>query len=99
MNAALPFRSWVYGCIHPRTYKYFFSKDQVYLVWSRLEARYGKISQNGAFMCMQIESEFLIIRSTLGGNPITVIRKRGCKKEFIDELHAVVGYIGNRGKS
>ncbi|MCA9662636.1 MAG: hypothetical protein KC486_30125 [Myxococcales bacterium] len=49
---------------------------------------------NGAFRMMEIEAERFFLRSVIGGNPITVIRKRACTDADIDELHALFGYEG-----
>ena len=90
----LPYRERLYACIHPETYKYFFQKDRVALVWQTLAGRYGAIVRNEAFRIMQIEGDRFLFRSTHLANPITVIRKRGCTSAHVDELHAILGYAG-----
>ncbi|MFO7565071.1 MAG: hypothetical protein R6X02_20665 [Enhygromyxa sp.] len=39
-----------------------------------------------------MKSARLILRATLSGNPITVIRKRKCTDADIVELHALIGF-------
>lgn len=92
MDEALPYRQKVYGCIHPETYKYFFEKSLVQGIWMRLREHYGECVENKQFFSMQIDGKFLIFRSVLGGNPVTVIRKRGCAKKHLDEFHALVEF-------
>ena len=86
-----PYRERVHACIHPETYKYFFTRDQVVPLWRALEARYGPIQGRGAFKMMEIDAEHFWLRAVVGGNPITVIRKRACPPAAIDELHAIFG--------
>lgn len=93
-GVAPPTREPVPACIHPRTFKYFFPRDTVKLLWERLAARYGNLKMNGAFRMMEIEAEQFFLRAVIGGNPITVIRKRSCTDAAIDELHAIFGYEG-----
>jgi len=44
------------------------------------------------FRVIEIESEFFFARAVVGGNPITVIRKRNCTPAAIAELHLVLNY-------
>lgn len=92
MNEKYPYRIKVYGCIRPETYKYFLSEDQVALVWSRLEKRYGQLQTNDFFRCQEIQGEIFLIRAVLGGNPITIIQTRDCLPEDWDELHHLLEY-------
>ena len=93
-EASLPTRAPVPACIHPQTFKYFFHRDTVTELWRRLAERYGTLKMNGAFRMMEIEGEHFFLRSVIGGNPITVIRKRSCTDAAIAELHAIFGYEG-----
>ena len=90
-----PYRELVHACARGGTYKYFFDKNDVIEVWRRLEVRYGPVRRNDAFKTIEIESDRLILRSTLLMNPITVFRKRRCENGDIEELHAIVGYSHN----
>lgn len=80
-----------YACIHPDTYKYFFSADSVAEVWRHLSERYGKIQQLHGFGTMQIDARVFLFRAVVAGNPITVIRKRRCTQRDVDDLHAFLG--------
>ncbi|MFO7567404.1 MAG: hypothetical protein R6X02_32475 [Enhygromyxa sp.] len=88
-----PTRARHYACIHPETYKYFFEKQQVAELWRRLAARYGEVRAPAGFGIMEIQSARLILRATLSGNPITVIRTRKCTDADIVELHALIGFV------
>lgn len=90
----MPTRQRSYACIHPRTYKYFFERDKVQTVWQRLADRYGPISRNSSFGVMEIRAERFILRAVLGGNPITVIRRRDCDATDVVEIHELIGYVG-----
>jgi len=90
--SGFPYRERLYACIHPETYKYFFHKDVVGEVWRALEGRYGAVRHNDGFHVIEIESERFLFRSTRLANPITVIRKRGCTREHVEELHALIGF-------
>lgn len=87
-----PYRERVPACIHPETYKYFLERERVGDTWSALEARYGRIEMKSAFRMMEISGEHLWLRSVVGGNPITVLRKRTFTQEMLDELHELLGY-------
>ena len=89
-----PYRERLYACMHPETYKYFFPKECVGQVWRMLEERYGAIRHNQPFRVIEIESERFLFRSTHLQNPITVIRKRGCTSAHVEEMHAVMGFVG-----
>ena len=88
----LPFRQRSYACIHPETYKYFFARGQVLPLWRRLSARYGEPDVNSSFGTLQLDTRSLLLRSVIGGNPITVIRKRGCTATDVDQLHQIFGF-------
>ena len=51
-----------------------------------------RVCRKQAVFTMQIDSKFLIFRSVLGGNLVTVIRKRGCEEKYIDEFHALIEF-------
>ena len=87
-----PYRERVPACIHPETYKYYLERERVVDVWRSLEARYGGVEMKRAFRMMQIEGEHLWLRSVVGGNPITVLRKRSFTPEMLAELHELLGY-------
>lgn len=82
-----------YACIHPLTYKYFVGRDAIATVWERLAARYGEVQRNSAFGVMEIRAPRFWIRAIWGGNPITVIRRRGCDSDDVRELHEIIGYL------
>lgn len=92
MGPRPPYREFVHACIHPETYKYFLERGQVVAVWQALERRYGPATTKGAFRMMEIAAEHFWLRAVIGGNPITVIRRRGCPKAAIDELHRIFAY-------
>jgi hypothetical protein len=81
-----------YACIHPETYKYFLPVDEVRRVWGVLEACYGPIETTPGFGVIQIQSERFVFRAVGGGNPITVIRRRGCTEADVATLHERIGY-------
>lgn len=81
-----------YACIHPETYKYFFDVHEVRRVWAVLEASYGAITMTPGFGVMEIQGERFLFRATRGGNPITVIRRRGCTEADVQQLHERIGY-------
>lgn len=85
-------RERVPACVHPDTYKYFLERDAVIPTWTRLAARYGEVRRNPAFKTMEVAGPRFTVRSTLLGNPITVLRRRGCSPSDIAELHALLGY-------
>ena len=85
-------REPVPACIHPETYKYFLARDAVIPTWQRLAATYGPVRHNDSFKTMEIATPLLILRATSLGNPITVIRRRGCAPADIDALHAILGF-------
>jgi hypothetical protein len=91
----MPTRQRSYACIHPRTYKYFFERDEVQTVWQRLADRYGPISRDSSFGVMEIRAERFTLRAVLGGNPITVIRRRDCAAADVVELHELIGYLAD----
>lgn len=86
-----------YACIHPETYKYFLPRQAVVPTWARLERRYGPIARRAGFGVMEIQHPRLILRATIGGNPITVIRTRHCELGDVDELHALLDYRAPAG--
>jgi hypothetical protein len=85
-------RERVPACIHPDTFKYFLERDAVIPTWQRLSARYGAITRNDSFRTMEIATPRFLLRATVLGNPITVVRRRGCTPDDIAGLHAVLGY-------
>lgn len=91
---APPYRLRHFACIHPETYKYFFDRRDVPLVWQRLAAAYGELRRLPGFGVMEIQGERFILRATAGGNPITVIRTRKCEAADVAALHRLIGYQG-----
>lgn len=85
-------RERVPACVHPDTYKYFLERDEVLPTWARLAARYGEVRKNPGFRTMEVDAPRFTVRSTLLGNPVTVLRRRGCTPADIAELHAILGY-------
>ncbi len=85
-------REKVPACVHPETYKYFLERDEVLATWARLVARYGEARRNPGFRTMEIAAPRFMLRSTLLGNPVTVLRRRDCTPADIAELHALLGY-------
>lgn len=90
--SAGPTRERHYACIHPETYKYFFAKHEVAAIWQRLAATYGEPRELGGFGAMEIQAGPFILRATLGGNPITVIRTRRCTSADVEALHRLIGF-------
>ncbi|MCA9681206.1 MAG: hypothetical protein KC457_03355 [Myxococcales bacterium] len=93
MSRPGPTRERHHACIHPLTYKYFFRREQVGEIWALLGERYGELHAGGPFGIMEIRSERLILRATMGGNPITVIRTRHCTRADVEELHRLIGFV------
>lgn len=82
-----------YSCIHPETYKYFFDVGEVRRVWSVLAQHYGPITTTPGFGVIEIQAERFLFRAVGGGNPITVIRRRGCTAADVATLHERIGYV------
>jgi hypothetical protein len=91
-----PYREKVLACARGGTFKYFFSRDAVALVWQKLEAEYGPIRRNETMKTMEIEAPAFIFRATLLANPITVFRKRRCEPTDVAHFHSLVGYVDTR---
>lgn len=87
-----PFRVKVHTCIHPETYKYYFPEEQVRQIWECLEKQYGKIRKNESFQTMEVESDAFMFRSTWLDNPITVLRKRTCTPQDVEQFHSSVQF-------
>ena len=87
-----PYRKRSVACIHPETYKYFLDPTVVENAWQRLEQRYGRPKRNEAFRTIEVETPHLFLRAVVGGNPITVIRKRGCPSHAIDTFHEAIQF-------
>lgn len=85
-------RERVPACVHPETYKYFLDREAVLATWQRLVDRYGEPRRNPGFRTMEIAAPRFMLRSTLLGNPVTVLRRRDCSAADIAELHALLGY-------
>lgn len=85
-------RERVPACIHPDTFKYFLAREAVLATWARLVARYGELRRDPAFRTMEVVGPRFTVRSTWLGNPVTVLRRRGCSAADIRELHAILGY-------
>jgi hypothetical protein len=81
-----------YACIHPETYKYFFELAEVQRVWRVLETYYGPITTTPGFGVIEIRANCLLFRAVAGGNPITVIRLRGCTTADVETLHERIGF-------
>lgn len=81
-----------YACIHPETYKYFFAKDEVQRAWRTLAACYGPVTTTPGFGVIEIRATRFIFRAVAGGNPITVIRRRGCTTSDVTTLHERIGF-------
>lgn len=92
MSAPSVHRERSYACIHPETYKYFFDVHEVRRVWAVLERCYGPITTTPGFGVIEIQSERFLFRAVGGGNPITVIRRRGCTEADVATLHEHIGY-------
>jgi hypothetical protein len=94
-----PYRERSYACIHPHTFKYYFERSSVIPLWRALSARFGGVEVNRGFNVMQIDSGVFLLRAVIGGNPITVIRKRDCGDCDIASLHEVFGYSDASGRA
>jgi hypothetical protein len=81
-----------YACIHPETYKYFLDVDDVRRIWHVLEACYGPAQLTPGFGVVEIRTECFLFRALRGGNPITVIRRRGCTPADVAALHERIGF-------
>lgn len=81
-----------YACIHPDTYKYFLQADEVRRIWRLLEQHYGPVSTTPGFGVIEIRSARFLFRAVGGGNPITVIRLRGCTAADVATLHERIGF-------
>lgn len=92
MSQGSPYRELHRACIHPETYKYFFTREEVPAVWGRLKAEFGEPRSLPSVHVVEIETRRLLLRATSAGNPITVIRKRSCGPEDIARLHALFGF-------
>ena len=84
-----PYRDRTPAC-GPGIYKYHFSEEQIADIWERLEKRYGIIKTTP--YVMEIESESFFFRSTHQKNPITVVQKRRCKPEDVQQFHMIIQY-------
>jgi len=93
VSPPLVHRERSYACIHPETYKYFFAVGEVRRVWGVLERCYGPIEVTPGFGVIQIQAERFLFRSVASGNPITVIRRRGCTEADVATLHERIGYV------
>ena len=87
-------RERVPACVHPETYKYFLEREDVMATWRRLVERYGQPRRPPGFRTLEIGAPRFILRSTLLGNPITVLRRRDCTDADILELHALLRFPG-----
>mgnify|MGYP000008068766 CR=1 FL=1 len=87
-------REKVPACVHPETYKYYLEREAVMETWRRLAERYGQPRRHPGFRTMEISAPRFILRSTLLGNPVTVLRRRDCTAADILELHALLGFPG-----
>ncbi len=85
-------REKVLASVHPETYRYFLERDEIMATWRRLVERYGEARRNAGFRTMEVAGPRFILRSTLLGTPITVLRRRDCTPADILELHALLGY-------
>lgn len=81
-----------YACIHPETYKYFFAAHEVRAAWGTLAAHYGPIVTTPGFGVIEIRGARFLFRAVAGGNPITVIRRRGCTASDVATLHERIGF-------
>ena len=88
----LPCRYKVYACAHPETYKYYVEREKIKSVWKTLQEKYGKARKDGSFGILEIRTERLMIKATLGGNPITLIRRRKCTEKDVEEFHQWIGF-------
>ncbi|MCC6750391.1 MAG: hypothetical protein IT371_22190 [Deltaproteobacteria bacterium] len=87
-----PFREEVLACPEPQTFKYYLPPEATELAWKRLAAAYGPPTRQAELPLVTLESSALLLRATLSGNPITVIRKRGCAPQDLAAFHALIGY-------
>ncbi len=88
----LPYREKVIACERGGTFKYFLAADRVTATWAALAATYGEVKRDPARATVEIVSRAFIVRATLLGNPITIMRKRACTDEDIGALHAILGF-------
>lgn len=88
-----PYRELVHACSRGGTYKYFLRREDVLSTWARLSAEVGPLRKNEAMKTMEIEGAAFLLRATLLGNPITVVRKRKCTADDVRRLHVLLGFV------
>lgn len=87
-----PYRELVHACSRGGTYKYFLRREDVFPTWERLAAEMGPVKKNEAMKTMEIDGAVFVLRATLLGNPITVVRKRKCTDDDVRRLHELLGF-------
>ncbi len=85
-------RERVPTCTRNDTFRYFLDRENVVPVWQALAARYGHPGHNRSFRTMEITAPAFWLRASVLGNPITVVRRRGCTPADVAELHALLGF-------
>ncbi len=87
-----PFRKAVHACSHPRTYKYFLDPDAAPRAWAALQDRCGVARSIAGIGAIELNTDALLLRAPVCGNPITVIRTRDCRSEHVDDFHTIIGF-------
>lgn len=86
------YREKVIACERGGTYKYFLDRDQVLPTWERLKAAFGDVLRSETMATIEVRGPALIVRSTLLGNPITVVRRPPCTADDVEAFHALIGF-------
>ncbi len=96
MSAVL-FRKKDYACVHPETYKYFLEASETERIWREIAAHIGPLKRNSSLGTLEVCGKHLWFRATAKGNPITVIRRRGCLAEHVRWFHELIGFQDPNG--
>ena len=80
------------NCIRKETYRYFFDKCGVEIIWPKLVDQIGNEKFNHYFHCKQLENEQALLRTILGSDCITVSYKKSQDKDFLNRIEKLLGY-------
>ncbi|RMG18486.1 MAG: hypothetical protein D6731_01915 [Planctomycetota bacterium] len=86
-------RERVRSCFAGDTYKYSLPREEVLAVWERLARRYGRPERAAGAGVFTLETPDFLLRAPPWLNPITVLRRRGCRPEALEELHSLLGFV------
>lgn len=91
-----PYREPVYTCVEPDTYRYYVAPEAIPEVWRVLGEKYGRVVENKGFRTRQIVCDVFLIRASVNGNPITLIRRHRCSPRDVSRFHDIVGFRESR---